>query len=166
VNGYSKSILGLDIGCGENKRSGMIGLDFRRTVSTDVIADARMLPFRDESFDCVFSSQVLEHFGHREATRLLDEWARVLKKGGTIEIRCPDLRARAFLFFLNPTWQNVKNIYGGQDYAGDYHKCGFSYGLLKRLLESCGIRNVKRMIKGYKGIPFIPDCLHIRGVKR
>jgi predicted SAM-dependent methyltransferase len=124
-----------------------------------------MLPFSDESSDYIFSSHVIEHFSHREVSRVLAEWVRVLKKGGTIEIRCPDLRARAFLFFLNPTLQNVKNIYGGQDYAGDYHKCGFSYGLLKRLLESCGIRDIKRMIKGYKGVPFIPDCLHVKGVK-
>lgn len=161
-----KDILGLDIGCGENKKAGMIGLDFRRTVSVDVIADAFMLPFMNESFDCVFSSHLIEHFSYREISRVLAEWVRVLKMGGTIEIRCPDLRARAFLFFLNPTLQNMKNIYGGQDYAGDYHKCGFSYELLKRLLESCGVRNVKRIIKGYKGIPFIPDCLHVRGIKR
>jgi hypothetical protein len=88
------------------------------------------------------------------------------KKGGVLEIRCPDLRARAFLFFLNPSWQDVRNIYGAQDYAGNYHKCGFSYGLLKDLLESCGIHKVKRVIKGYKGIPFLPDCLHVKGVKK
>jgi len=90
---------------------------------------------------------------------------RVLKRNGIIEIRCPDLRARAFLFFLNPSWQNVKNIYGEQDHVWNTHRCGFSYGLLKSLLESCGIRNIKRIVKGYKGIPFIPDCLHVRGVK-
>lgn len=162
---HNKAVLGLDIGCGENKRSGLIGIDLTRTASVDVIADARTLPFRDSSFDYVFSSHVIEHFSCREVTRVLAEWVHVLKKGGAIEVRCPDLRARAFLFFLNPTWQNVKNIYGGQNYAGNYHKCGFSYGLLKRLLESCGIRKVKRIIKGYKGIPFIPDCLHIKGIK-
>lgn len=42
---HNKAILGLDIGCGENKKPGMIGLDLRRTVSVDVIADASMLPF-------------------------------------------------------------------------------------------------------------------------
>jgi predicted SAM-dependent methyltransferase len=155
----------LDIGCGENKK-GDIGLDYRKTNSVDVVADARMLPFKDESFDHVYSSDAIEHFGHCEVRSVVVEWVCVLKGGGIIEIRCPDLRARAFLFFLNPTWQNVKNVYGGQDYVGNYHKCGFSFGLLKRLLESCGIRNVKRIISGYKGVPFIPGSLHVRGVKR
>jgi predicted SAM-dependent methyltransferase len=150
---------GLDIGCGDNKRMGFIGVD--------VIADARKLPFRDCSFDHVYSSHLIEHFSHQEVKRVLAEWVRVLKKGGILEIRCPDLRARVLLFFLNPSWQNVRNIYGGQDYAGNYHKCGFSYGLLKDLLKSCGIIKVKRVLKlrGYKNLPFIPEDLHIEGVK-
>jgi len=41
----------------------------------------------------------------------------------------------------------------------------FLFLLLKSLLESCGIRNVKRIIKGYKGIPFVRDCLHVTGIK-
>lgn len=161
----SRPMLGLELGCGENKKPGMIGLDIRRKVYVDVIADARMLPFQNESFDCVYSSHLIEHFGHQEVKSILVEWTRVLKSNCIIEIRCPDLRARAFLFFLNPTWNNVRNIYGGQDYVADYHKSGFSFGLLKSLLESCGIENVKRIVKGYKGVPFVPDCLHVIGVK-
>lgn len=154
----------LDIGCGKNKK-GDVGLDVRKTNSVDVVADAHMLPFRNECFDHVYSSHLIEHFSHRKIRIVVAEWLRVLKKGGAIEIECPDLRARAFLFFLNPTWGNVKNIYGEQDHAGNYHKCGFSFGLLKHVLESSGIRNVKRRIKGYRGIPFIPDCLHVTGIK-
>lgn len=161
-----KDELGLDIGCGENKKKGMIGLDLRRTPSADVITDAHFLHFKDGSFDYVFSNHIIEHFSHRDVSDVLAEWVRVLKMGKTIEIRCPDLRARALLFFLNPSWQNVKNIYGLQDHEDNQHRCDFSYGLLKHLLESFEIKDIKRIIKGYKGIPFIPDCLHIRGIKR
>lgn len=154
----------IDIGCGDNKKAD-IRVDIRKTSSVNILADARKLPFRAESFDYVYSSDVIEHFSHREVGSVLAEWARVLKSQGTLEIKCPDLRARAFLFFLIPNWKNVVNVYGGQDYEGNYHKCGFSYELLKALLESCGIRKVKRIVKGYKGIPFVPDCLHIRGIK-
>jgi predicted SAM-dependent methyltransferase len=158
-------MLSLDIGCGENKRRGSIGVDIRRTCGVDVIADARVLPFRNEVFDHVYSSHLIEHFSHREIPRVVAEWVRILKRNGMIEIRCPDLRARALLFFLNPTWQNVKNIYGAQDFPENAHKCGFSFGILKSLLNSVGIKDVKRIIGGYKGIPFIPDCLHVRGIK-
>jgi predicted SAM-dependent methyltransferase len=156
--------LKLDIGCGEIKK-GDIGLDFRKTSSVDIIADAHLLPFKSGAFDYIFSSEVIEHFGHREVRSVLLEWIRVLKKGGIFELECPDLRARAFLFFLAPNWKNIENVYGEQNYIGNYHKCGFSYELLKGLLESCGLKKIRRIIKGYKGIPFIPDCLHIRGIK-
>lgn len=159
-------LLGVEIGCGHDKREGMIGLDLRRTPVTDIVADARVLPFKSEIFHHVSSSHCIEHISHKDVVGVLGEWVRVLRKGGTIEIRCPDLRARAFLFFLSPSWQNVENIYGGQSYPYEQHRCGFSFGLLRLCLESNGITNVKRVIKGYRGIPFLPDCLHIRGTKR
>ena len=154
----------LDIGCGESKK-GDIGLDLRRLDAVDIVADARNLPFRDESFDSVYSSDTIEHFSHREVGNVVVEWVRVLKKGGMIEIGTCDLRARAFLFFLFPTLKNVEDIYGGQDYSGNYHKNGFSFGLLRSLLGSCGIKDTKRIIDGYKGVPFIPSCLHVKGTK-
>jgi len=156
----------LDIGCGNNRMEGVVGLDMRKTNCVDVVADARKLPFKDSSFDYVFSSHLIEHFSHREVGSVLSEWVRVLGQGGTIEIRCPDLRARALLFFLNPSWKNVKNIYGEQDYLGNQHQCGFSFQCLKSLLESHGISNVKRIVKGYKCLPFVPDCLHVLGKKK
>jgi len=155
----------IDIGCGETKKEGAIGVDLRKTKCVDIVANARWLPFRDQSIDHVYSSHVIEHFSHRETESVLTEWVRCLKKGGIFEIRCPDLRARAFLFFLSPSWQNVKHIYGEQDYPGNSHKCGFSCGILKDLLKRQGIKNIKRIINGYRGIPFIPDCLHLKGVK-
>jgi hypothetical protein len=42
--------LTIDIGYGERKREGAVGVDFRRTASVNVVADARLLPFRDECF--------------------------------------------------------------------------------------------------------------------
>ena len=98
----------LDIGCGENKLEGAIGVDIKKTKAVDVIADARYLPFKDEVFDNVYSSHLIEHFSHREVKNVLKEWVRVLKKGGTIEIRCPWLRVRALIFFLRPTWEKRK----------------------------------------------------------
>ena len=155
----------VDIGCGEGKRNGTIGIDFRKAIGVSIVADARWLPIQNEALDRIYSSHLVEHFSHREIERVLSEWIRCLKKGGLFEIRCPDLRARCFLFFLNPSYENVRKIYGAQDYFGNTHLCGFSYGLLKNLLERNGIAKISRVINGYKGIPFIPDSLHIKGTK-
>jgi predicted SAM-dependent methyltransferase len=155
----------IDIGCGEIKKDRAIGVDFRKTPCVNVVADARCLPFRDESLDHVFSSHIIEHFSRQEVDTILTEWVRCLKKGGVFEVRCPDLRARAFLFALSPSKQNIRNIYGEQDYPGNFHKNGFSFGILQNLLQQHGILNIKRIMKGYKGIPFLPDCLHLKGIK-
>jgi predicted SAM-dependent methyltransferase len=156
----------LDIGCGESNKEGAIKIDIRKTDLVDIVADARVLPFKEESFDLVYSSHLIEHFRHYEVKNVLKEWIRVLKRGGTVEIRCPWLRVRALLFFLFPTWENVINIYGEQNYKENFHKCGFSFKLLKELLEDCRITKIKWVRTGYKGIPFIPDCLHVRGIKK
>lgn len=156
-----------EIGCGERKEfNNSICIDIRQTGKTDVIADARKLPFKDGSFSHIYSSHVIEHFSHNEINDVLIEWIRVLKDNGTFELRCPDLRARALIFFLRPSWDNVKNIYGGQDYKGNFHNCGLTYGLLKDVLNRNGIIKIKRIFDGYKGVPLLPCDLHIKGVKR
>lgn len=69
----------LDIGCGDRKLKGAIGIDIRKTKDVDIIADAHYLPFKDEVFDHVYSSHLIEHFSHREVKDVVKEWVRVLK---------------------------------------------------------------------------------------
>lgn len=90
---------------------------------------------------------------------------RVLKEGGSIELRCPDLRARALLFFINPSWNNIVNIYGEQNYPANFHKCGFSYTRIKELLSKSGLIKIRGIYDGAYGVPFIPCDLHVKGVK-
>jgi predicted SAM-dependent methyltransferase len=59
----------LDIGCGETKK-GDIGVDLQKTKCADVVADAQKLPFKNESFDQVYSSAVIEHFTIEQSERL------------------------------------------------------------------------------------------------
>lgn len=156
----------LDIGCGNNKKVGAIGLDAMRHSQVDIIADAHFLPFKDEVFDHVYASHIIEHFGHQEVKTVVIEWTRTLKTDGVLEIRCPWLPVRALLFFINPSQENIKNIYGGQDTIFNYHKCGFSSKLLKNLLRQCGYGRVKRIpVRRYFGIPLWED-LHITAIKK
>jgi hypothetical protein len=57
------------------------------------------LDFCDGSFDCVFSSHMLEHIPHFKIDAVLKECNRVLKTGGTIRLLCPNLEifARAYV---------------------------------------------------------------------
>ena len=55
-----------------------------------LVGDARFLPFRDSSFDTVFSYGVLQHMHWDNARRVLPEVSRVLKPGGTSLIQMPN----------------------------------------------------------------------------
>jgi predicted SAM-dependent methyltransferase len=155
-----------EIGVGEAPTfKDSVRVDIRKMSSVTVIANARHLPFKNEVFQHVYSSHTIEHFPHGEIPDVLEEWLRICIPGGKIELRCPDLRARALLFFLQPTVQNIKNIYGEQNYPENFHRSGFSFGILKRVLKQCGVQDIRRIADGYKGIPYIPNDLHIIGKK-
>ena len=47
-----------------------------------VVADARRLPFADDTFDVVFSYGVLQHFSKSDVATSVDEIARVVKRSG------------------------------------------------------------------------------------
>ena len=93
-----KGIL-LDFGCGSKPYRALfsvdeyIGLDYENpghphiNEQIDVFYDGKSIPFKDEHFDSIFSSEVLEHvFNPGE---ILKELNRVLKKDGTILLTCP-----------------------------------------------------------------------------
>lgn len=88
---YAKGNL-LDIGCGDkpyfeifkNKVNSYIGLDMEKG---DVKGSALDLPFPDEHFETVFSSQVIEHV--ENPFLMLREATRVLKKDGYLILTAP-----------------------------------------------------------------------------
>lgn len=55
-----------------------------------ICADARYLPFRDHSFDTVFSYSVMQHFSKADANRTLTEIGRVLNSSGNCLIQMPN----------------------------------------------------------------------------
>jgi SAM-dependent methyltransferase/uncharacterized protein YbaR (Trm112 family) len=55
-----------------------------------VVADARRLPFADDTFDVVFSYGVLQHFSKADVAVSVDEIARVLVRGGHSWVQMPN----------------------------------------------------------------------------
>jgi len=98
---YAKGKL-IDIGCGrmpykkelEPLVSSYTGVDhpevsklYRSNVKPDVLADAKKLPFRSNSFDIALLIQVLEHVDSPD--KVIKEAARVLKPGGVLILSVP-----------------------------------------------------------------------------
>ena len=54
-------------------------------------------PFKEETFDYIFSEHVIEHISYRGGLNMLTECFRVLKKSGKVRMSTPDL---AFLVDL------------------------------------------------------------------
>lgn len=95
----------LDIGCGKmpyreyigrkSKVENYTGLDienalvYDETIKPDHTWDGITMPFEDESFDCAFGTEVLEHCPYPET--VLKETHRVLKPGGVFFFTVPFL---------------------------------------------------------------------------
>ena len=90
----------LDFGCGSKPYEKLftnaaeyIGIDFENeghphaNESIDILYDGKTIPFPDEHFDSVFSSEVFEHIFNLE--EIIPEIKRVMKKGAKILITCP-----------------------------------------------------------------------------
>lgn len=118
--------LKLNLGAGEQRYKGYIGVDVRKTPACDIQHDLlEPLPFPDGCASHIFCSHALEHLPGHKAQAILRDWHRVLADGGILWGFVPDGEAACALWL-----EAVKNgdewgqkrltdiILGG--YATDY----------------------------------------------
>lgn len=88
------------------------------------------LPFRDRSFDCVISSEVIEHVAYDEV--LFTEIKRVLKPGGMLVIGTPD--------YATVGWRVIEPLYGFFQPGGykDEHITHYTRDRLSEILKRHG----------------------------
>jgi hypothetical protein len=136
----------LNVGCGKKVLPGYVNVDLYVEHPQVLKADVRKLPFNDGIFDEVLAEDILEHFPRLEWRAALAEWVRVLKLGGTITIRSPDMRALGVDLFNagedDERWEWLdRRIFGGQGdgipdpHRAMYHFTGFHDGFLRRHCE-------------------------------
>lgn len=79
----------VDLGCGNAKRDGYIGLDYVAGEQVDQVLDLTRdrYPFDDRSVDAVFSAHFLEHI--EEPNHVFSEIGRICKDGARIEFWTP-----------------------------------------------------------------------------
>jgi SAM-dependent methyltransferase len=112
----------LDAGCGSSliiqSLNNAVGMDFNfakvrflRRYNVPVLrGSAFALPFKDGAFDCVISSQIIEHIKFDEV--LFSEMCRVLSPGGKLIIGTPD--------YATVGWRIIEPLYGFL-MPGGYH---------------------------------------------
>lgn len=98
----------LDLGCGNRKRAGMVGVDINPNSAADVIHDLNLFPypFDDSTFDEILADNTLEHL--ENVPRVMEEIYRIAKPGAIIKITVPYFRAR--WAFVDPTHRHFFTI--------------------------------------------------------
>ena len=100
--------LKLDIGCGNSKREGFIGVDVLNLDNVDIIHDLNTFPypFKENSVDEIWLDNVLEHL--KEPLLVLEELYRCSKPGAKITVAVPYFRS--FYSTIDPTHRNFFGV--------------------------------------------------------
>lgn len=140
----------LNLGCGELRHEGRewLNIDLRAGVA-DIVCDVTHLPFDDEDADEAVALDLLEHFPASRTHEVLAEWHRVLRPGGTLTVKVPNMQwlCRALVSYDSVGKHDsvvaiINNIMGGHRWgpggAWDTHHHNFTPVLLARTLDECG----------------------------
>lgn len=139
----------LHLGCGERFLEGYIHIDFNYYPHIDYQCSIdNLYMFEDNSIDLIYSSHNIEYFDRDEIITVLQEWKRVLKKGGILRLAVPDFESLIKIY--NKT-KNLGSILGPlygkwkmNDSTHLYHKTVYDFKDLKNILLNTGFKNIKK----------------------
>jgi len=149
--------LAIGVGPKDLHAEGYINADIREAPYMDLLFDAsQTLPFEDESLNEILAESVLEHINHNvigvdplfrmtNSIKVLREWRRVLKPGGLLVLRLPNLRGvfKQYLAGNMTVIDFIGYVYGGGEYAENYHKAGFDSKIISACLRAAGFKEWK-----------------------
>lgn len=116
----------LDLGCGDTKMAGAVGVDNTALPGVDVVHDLLNLPypFEEGSIDKIYLSHVIEHFDLPDSRRILNETHRLLRAGGVVHVRVP--HAYTVAAIADPTHKRAFAFVSGEFFvagsAKSYYK--------------------------------------------
>lgn len=146
----------LSLGSGGKQTLSYRCTDLYPAPHVEEVFDQGNIPYPDGSIHSIYSEHALEHVGHTSAENSVREWARVLRHGGSLTLKVPDLDACCQAFVAqedrtgnpNEPWSPKEwfkfCLYGIQDVTNDpnpdgqYHRTGFTQKNLQKLLENNG----------------------------
>lgn len=108
----------LDLGCSYHKLDDYIGLDILSAKGVDVLGDARLIPFKDNSVDEIYSSYALEHIP--DNLKVLQELYRICKPDATIRLILPHFSNPAFSDDLTHVYRYSTRTF--EHYDHDMHE--------------------------------------------
>jgi predicted SAM-dependent methyltransferase len=142
----------LDLGCGNKKKEGAIGIDINPCTNPDVVHDLNTFPypFEDSTFDEIYADNVIEHLD--EVFKVMEELQRICKPGGILIIKVPYFRSR--YAFIDPTHKHYFTVESFTYFdPGHPHHVMYNYSkcCLKTTKiifnEDLPVRGIKKILK-------------------
>ena len=106
----------IELGSGPHGLPDFFHVDAVKVGNVNHQGDVRDLSyFESETADELYSAHTVEHFSYTEIDQILLEWKRVLKPGGKVTIKMPDLDflCRAYVEGIHSTEEVMIAIVGG-----------------------------------------------------
>jgi len=148
----------LDVGCGSNKRHDtgyFVGIDKFSYPGVDIVRDIEKegMPFCDNCIDFIYTSHCLEHIDN--LLFVMDEFWRILKKNGILEIIVPYWNTAQGLgspdhkrLFHEEIWLFWR-VPKGENYQSDRegYKVKATFQILRNLKMGEGLFTTMRAVK-------------------
>jgi len=129
----------LNLGCGTDIKKGYVNVDFIEGKGVDIVYDLNKTPypFKDNSFEEIYASHILEHLGG-DWFKIIGELNRILRKKGILIIKVPHFSsASAFIenhrrFFRYRSFESFKEqkIMKALD-----QKYGYNFKIINRKIK-------------------------------
>jgi SAM-dependent methyltransferase len=113
----------LDLGCGQHKLPGALGVDFCADSDADVIHNLNQFPypFPNDRFDAIHCDSILEHLD--DIVQVMTEIHRIAKPGAHIEIIAPYFTSVDA--YTDPTHKRFFAMRSFDYFTGDFPEYGF-----------------------------------------
>lgn len=127
ISNYIKNnkVRKLQLGSGTNRYDGWFNTDLYPRGGNAYLDVTSPLPFKDNTFDYIYSEHMIEHISFQDAEQLLRESYRILRRGGKLRIATPDLSHYVSLFGENKSPQ--QNEYIDWMHSNWINKAGIKY---------------------------------------
>lgn len=113
-----KSMKILDIGCGNRKIPGAIGIDRNPSTQADIMHDLNIVPypFPDNEFDEINCDSILEHL--TDVLKIMEEIHRITVAGGIVRVKVPYYTS--FDAYTDPTHKHFFTSRSFDYFRGNY----------------------------------------------
>jgi len=168
----------IEIGSGQNPQPGCAHVEVTSNFpDVDIVCDvsSERLPIADGVSDEVLANHVIEHIPWRNLTFVVSEWNRILRPGGRVVLRTPNLKKICEQYLkgeISPEWPAdmdalidtfgsfgpsqwaLVKLFSGQDYPSNFHFNCLDFNSCKSLFEKNGFVDCKEIDIEPKFSPF------------